>query len=38
VSPDLDAFARKDGVRYLPDAAMLADERTVAFLERNLLG
>jgi hypothetical protein len=25
-------------VRYLPDAAMLADERTVAFLERNLLG
>jgi carboxymethylenebutenolidase len=30
------AFARKDGIRYLPDAAMLADERTVAFLERNL--
>jgi carboxymethylenebutenolidase len=32
------AFARKDGIRYAPEAAMLADERTVAFLERNLLG
>jgi carboxymethylenebutenolidase len=30
------AFARKDGVRFLPDAAMLADQRTVAFLDRNL--
>ena len=32
------AFARKDGVRYLPEPAALADSRTVAFLERNLLG
>ena len=32
------AFARKDGVRYLPGAAMEADQRTVAFLERSLKG
>ena len=32
------AFARKDGVRYLPEPAALADSRTVAILERNLLG
>ena len=32
------AFARKDGVRYLPEPAALDDSRTVAFLERNLLG
>jgi len=32
------AFARKDGVRYLPDAADVADRRTVAFLERALKG
>ncbi len=30
------AFARKDGIRYLPDAARLADRRTEAFLVRNL--
>jgi carboxymethylenebutenolidase len=30
------AFARKDGIRYLPDAARLADRRTQAFLDRNL--
>jgi carboxymethylenebutenolidase len=30
------AFARKDGVRFLPEAAALADSRTVAFFERNL--
>jgi carboxymethylenebutenolidase len=30
------AFARKDGVRYLPEAATLADARTVQFLERSL--
>jgi carboxymethylenebutenolidase len=30
------AFARKDGVRYLPEAAALADARTVAFLDRHL--
>jgi carboxymethylenebutenolidase len=30
------AFARKDGVRYLPKAAALADARTMAFLERSL--
>jgi carboxymethylenebutenolidase len=31
------AFARKDGVRYLPEAAALADARTAAFLDRALL-
>jgi carboxymethylenebutenolidase len=31
------AFARKDGVRYLPEAAALADARTVVFLERSLM-
>jgi carboxymethylenebutenolidase len=30
------AFARKDGVRFLPAAAALADGRTVAFLDRYL--
>jgi len=30
------AFARKDGVRYLPEASAQADARTVAFLERSL--
>ncbi len=30
------AFARKDGVRYLPEAAALADARTAAFLDRSL--
>jgi carboxymethylenebutenolidase len=32
------AFARRNGVRFLPEAAALADARTVAFLERNLMG
>ena len=30
------AFARKDGIRYLPDAAAIADARTVEFLDRYL--
>jgi carboxymethylenebutenolidase len=30
------AFARKDGVRFLAEAAALADGRTVSFFERNL--
>jgi carboxymethylenebutenolidase len=30
------AFARKDGVRFLAEAATLADGRTVSFFERNL--
>ncbi len=30
------AFARKDGIRYLPEAAALADARTVEFLDRYL--
>ena len=30
------AFARKDGVRFLAEAAVLADGRTVSFFERNL--
>jgi len=32
------AFARKDGVRFLAEAAALADGRTVAFLDRWLKG
>jgi carboxymethylenebutenolidase len=32
------AFARRDGVRFLGEAAALADARTVAFLDRNLMG
>jgi len=32
------AFARRDGGRFLPEAAALADARTVAFLDRNLKG
>ncbi|HTJ62737.1 MAG TPA: dienelactone hydrolase family protein [Alphaproteobacteria bacterium] len=30
------AFARRDGVRFLAEAATLADARTLAFLDRNL--
>ena len=30
------AFARRDGVRFLAEAAALADGRTVSFFERNL--
>jgi carboxymethylenebutenolidase len=32
------AFARRDGVRFLAQAAALADARTQAFLDRNLKG
>jgi carboxymethylenebutenolidase len=32
------AFARRDGVRFLPEAAALADGRTAAFLDRWLKG
>jgi len=32
------AFARRDGVRFLAEAAALADARTVQFLDRNLKG
>jgi carboxymethylenebutenolidase len=32
------AFARKDGVRYAPEAAALADSRTMAFLDKALKG
>src|ERR1700739_4129103 len=37
VYPGVDhAFARKDGIRYAPEAAALADARTAEFLDKHL--